>query len=63
MSKQSQPGKTADKMIDRFKDKADDAVDDARQGETDDNPVKETIRDDPHPKEKDTKSRKGNRDG
>ena len=45
MSMPSEPEGTPDKIIDRFKEVAEDAVDDARKGATDDNPVKETIRD------------------
>ena len=63
MATPSKSDKTADKMIDSFKDKADDVVDDARQGETDDNPVKKIIRDHPQSKEGDNKSREANQNG
>ena len=45
MSTQNDAEKTSDKMIDGFKDKAEESVDDARNGKSDDNPLKETIRD------------------
>lgn len=47
MSDTKRPDQTSDKLIDEFEDKAGDAVDDARQGETEDNPIKEKVRDDP----------------
>ena len=64
MPKRDKHDQTAgDNMIDEFKDKADEAVDDARRGETDDNPVKETIRDQPQSEENGGTSPKEKRDG
>ena len=51
MSNKKESEKTSDKMIDQFKDKAEDSVDDARHGETDDNPLKETVRNNPRVEE------------
>lgn len=47
MTDREKPKKTSDKMIDEFKERADKSVQDARKGKTEDNPVKETIRDHP----------------
>lgn len=48
--------KASDKIIDKFKDKADDSVEDAREGETEDNPLKETVRNAPASGGKDNES-------
>lgn len=50
--------KTSDKIIDEFKEKADDSVEDARDGQTDDNPLKETVRDTSPPDANDDESGK-----
>ena len=63
MSNTEKTDETADKMIDEFKDKADKAVDDARKGETEDNPIKERIRDRAGSAGDEAASRKDRRDG